>query len=90
MRTVTVLLAVLLASQPAAAETIVTVDLVHVIGDDVTLMLVTEYGDQIQYEEREANFRPIIEAAGGRKLLNDLSPGEFREITDALTFNTLE
>ena len=88
MRTVTVLLAVLLASQPAAAETIVTVDLVQVIdgrideaifyyrhnwaahrgnarakgyitgyrllidrqsGDDVTLMLVTEYGDQIQY-----------------------------------------
>ena len=57
-------------------------------GDDVVLLLMTEYADPAQYEKREDNFAPIIEAAGGRKLLNDTPPGEFREITDSWTLRS--
>ena len=59
-------------------------------GDSAVLMLVTEYADRNQYAAREANFATIIDAAGGRRLLNDLPPGEFREISDAWTFESLE
>ena len=51
-------------------------------GEDLAfeLILITTYRDQAQYEQREDNFRELIEARKGRKLLNDKQPGEFRNV----------
>jgi hypothetical protein len=47
-----------------------------------TLLLITRYADRDQYEQREANFEIVINADDeGLKLLNDLAPAEFREVT---------
>lgn len=54
--------------------------------DAAELMLVTDYADREQHDAREENFATIMDAAGGLKLLNDIEPGAFREITDAWTF----
>ncbi len=47
-------------------------------------MLITTYPNQASYDQREQNFRPLIDAAGGRKLLNDKQPSEFRKILFAV------
>lgn len=44
------------------------------------IMLITTYADDSQFEKREANFKLLIEAKGGRKLLNDKQPSDFRKI----------
>ncbi len=54
--------------------------------DDTVVLLMTDYADREQYEAREEHFGPIMDAAGGPKLLNELEPGAFRQITDAWTF----
>ena len=42
------------------------------------LMMITTYPNREQYDLREENFGKLIEARGGRRLLNDKQPGEFR------------
>lgn len=58
-------------------------------GSDTMLLLITDYESTDQFEAREENFAPIIEAAGGRKLLNDVQPAEFREVVEGRDFETL-
>ena len=43
------------------------------------LVLITRYAGKKQFEKSEENFRKLIEASGGVKLLNELKPNEFRE-----------
>lgn len=43
------------------------------------LVLITRFKDQAQYEKAEENFKELIEAKGGLRLLNELKPGEFRQ-----------
>ncbi len=51
-------------------------------GEDLAfdIILITTYADQAQYDGREENFRVLIDAKGGRKLLNEKQPGQFRNI----------
>lgn len=44
------------------------------------IILITTYADQGQYEKREENFGELIEARGGRRLMNDKQPADFRKI----------
>lgn len=43
-------------------------------------ILITTYSNKKQYNSSETNFRKIIDAASGLKLLNDLKPSEFRRV----------
>ena len=43
-------------------------------------ILITTYSNKKQYNASETNFRKIIDAASGLKLLNDLKPSEFRRV----------
>ncbi|MEM9404184.1 MAG: hypothetical protein AAGA44_17075 [Pseudomonadota bacterium] len=56
-----------------------------------TLLLVTVYRDRAQYAAREDNFAPIMDRASpaGPRLLNALSPAEFRTVDDLGTFETV-
>ena len=42
------------------------------------IVLMTTFADEQQYQDREKNFRELIEAREGLKLLNDKKPAEFR------------
>ena len=42
------------------------------------IVLMTTFADEQQYQDREKNFRELIEARDGLKLLNDKKPAEFR------------
>ena len=55
---------------------------------EADILLITEYASQQQYEDREKNFEAIMSVtqAGGRRLLNDKQPAEFREIYDGGVF----
>lgn len=44
------------------------------------LMLITTYKNKTQFEQSEANFKILIEASGGLKLLNNKTPKEFRKV----------
>lgn len=46
----------------------------------VEIILITTYANQSQYDQREDNFGVLIEARGGRNLLNEKQPSEFRKI----------
>ena len=43
------------------------------------LILITTYTNKAQYEKREDHFGELIKAKGGRKLLNDKKPSDFRK-----------
>lgn len=47
---------------------------------DYDFILITEYGNQDQYDNKEKNFGKLIERQGGVKLLNDIPSSEFRKI----------
>jgi len=55
-----------------------------------TLLLITEYADEEQYARREENFALVMEASneGGIMLLNEVEPGEFREVVDLGVFES--
>lgn len=42
------------------------------------LMLITTYADIAQYDQREKNFRAVMQSRDGLKLLNEKKPNEFR------------
>lgn len=44
------------------------------------IILITTYADADQFENREANFQEMINQKGGRELLNDKQPSDFRKI----------
>ncbi|MFV8225651.1 hypothetical protein [Christiangramia aquimixticola] len=46
----------------------------------VSLILITTYADEAQFEKREDHFSELIREKGGLELLNDKKPGEFRKI----------
>ena len=46
---------------------------------DFDIVLITRFADQAQYKKAEENFRELIKQKGGLKLLNDLTPNEFRQ-----------
>ena len=50
--------------------------------DEMAILLITEYKDRNQYEEREENFEIVMAVTqkDGRKLLNGLQPAEFRDV----------
>ncbi len=45
-----------------------------------TFMLVTTYKNMEQYKVSEKNFRKLIDASDGLKLLNNKKPNEFRKV----------
>ncbi len=45
-----------------------------------TFMLITTYKNIKQYKASEKNFRKLIDASGGLKLLNNKKPTEFRKV----------
>ncbi|WOD42519.1 hypothetical protein [Hwangdonia lutea] len=45
-----------------------------------TFMLITTYKNKAQYEASEKNFRKLIDAGDGLKLLNEKKPNDFRKI----------
>ena len=45
-----------------------------------TYILFTTYKNKVQYDNSENNFRELIDASGGLKLLNDKKPNEFRKV----------
>ena len=51
-------------------------------GEDLAfeIILITTYTNLEQYEQREDNFGTLIEAHGGRRLLNEKQPTQFRNI----------
>ncbi|MEM1403902.1 MAG: hypothetical protein AAGG55_11270 [Pseudomonadota bacterium] len=51
-----------------------------------TLLLITEYADEAQYEGREAGFAAVMPANGTPKLLNSLMPRDFRAVESLGTF----
>ena len=54
------------------------------------ILLVTEYGSQAQYENREKNFAAIMRDArgDGPVLLNDKVPDEFRDVVDGGVYSS--
>ena len=44
------------------------------------IILITTYSNPDQYAKREDNFGELIEARGGRRLMNEKQPSEFRKI----------
>ena len=58
--------------------------------DDVgvpTLLLITEYADEAQYEAREENFAKVMPSNGKPALLNLLIPKDFRSVESLGTYN---
>ena len=47
---------------------------------DFDLILVTVFKNKEDYDKSEERFKPLLEAKGGRTLLNDKQPKEFRKI----------
>ena len=54
------------------------------------ILLVTEYGSQAQYENREENFAAVMRdtRGNGPMLLNDKVPGEFRDVVDSGVYSS--
>ena len=52
------------------------------------ILLITGYASEAQYEDREANFAEVMSGSreGGPKLMNEKTPGEFREVVDGGVF----
>lgn len=52
------------------------------------ILLITGYATDEQYEKREENFAIVMNRSegGGPRLLNDKSPGEFREVIDGANY----
>lgn len=55
--------------------------------EDYDIMLLTEYGTPEQYDLKEEHFSELIDArqSGGRKLLNEYQPADFRKIVKDMT-----
>ena len=43
-------------------------------------ILITTYANQDQFDKREENFEILIKRRGGRRLKNEIQPGDFRKI----------
>lgn len=56
------------------------------------ILLVTGYASEEQYAKREENFADVMGETrpDGPALLNDLAPGEFREVTDGGVYSGAE
>ena len=52
----------------------------------VDFLLMTAYPTEEHYADREANFATIMDASNGPKLLNEKTPGEFREVIDGAEY----
>ncbi len=55
---------------------------------ETDILLITEYGSDAQYQNRESNFAVVMSTAqqAGPLLLNDKKPGEFREVVDGAIY----
>ncbi|MBR9915597.1 MAG: hypothetical protein GYB32_12360 [Algicola sp.] len=42
-------------------------------------MLITTFKNKLQFNQREAHFRELMETMGGLDLLNEKQPAEFRK-----------
>ena len=52
-----------------------------------TLLLITEYADEGQYEAREENFAKVMPSNGKPALLNSLMPNDFRSVESLGTYD---
>ena len=54
------------------------------------ILLVTGYSSQAQYEKREENFAAVMRdtRGDGPALLNDKTPGEFRDVVDGGVYSS--
>ena len=46
----------------------------------ISIILMTSYANQDQYDKREAHFEELIKKKGALNLMNELQPKEFRKI----------
>ncbi|MEM7551090.1 MAG: hypothetical protein AAF363_15510 [Bacteroidota bacterium] len=54
--------------------------------DSTDIILITTFGDSVQFSKREKHFEELISIKGPLQLMNDKKPGEFRKTLKSQDF----